>query len=381
MAVSDRRTLPAITELPAQNRKYLYRQLYESVLNDVQQGHYHPGDRIPSLDELSRNFGINRLTARKAIDQLKKEGWLYSVFAQGTYVAERLPGRAGLQRDARTLGLFSQVLVAGRIGPYHAELLAGLQQQAAERDYAVALLNSRTVLEAGHLKDMNLSGLIFMGPMDTGPVQAMVGQGPALVLLDINPPALFADTVAVDNQEGGRQAVAHLLELGHRHIAFVTGPQGDQSVVERLRGAALALKTQGLELSRELVFEGDYTRECVGPTLLRLLKADACTAIFFFNDEMATTGLSVLREMGRRVPEDISIIGFDDIEWARTTHPTLSTIRVEKQALGRLAVQRLWARMEQPKAPPLRVLVPTSLVVRQSTGLRPAGRAAAMVQP
>ncbi|WP_430419547.1 LacI family DNA-binding transcriptional regulator [Phenylobacterium sp.] len=168
---------------------------------------------------------------------------------------------------------------------------------------------------------------------------------------------------------GGREAAAHLAELGHTKIAFLSGPPTFRSSHERRSGFEEALNERGLSLAKSYVAEGAYTYdsgvEC-GRALLQM--ADRPTAIFAGNDEMAAGVLQAARQLGVRVPEDVSVVGFDDFQIASRLWPTLTTVRTPTREIGRLAVERLMGREDDTRDPKSRL---PSLVVRESTAPPP----------
>ena len=169
---------------------------------------------------------------------------------------------------------------------------------------------------------------------------------------------------------GGREAARHLADLGHTRIAFVSGPPSFRSSHERRSGFEEALAECGLSLSKPYAAEGAYTFESGIECGRRLLQMEPRpTAIFAGNDEMAAGVLQAARQLGVRVPEDLSLIGFDDFQIASRLWPTLTTVRTPTREIGRLAVERLMGREDDLRDPKGRL--PT-LVVRDSTAPPPA---------
>ncbi|WP_296596992.1 LacI family DNA-binding transcriptional regulator [Phenylobacterium sp.] len=168
---------------------------------------------------------------------------------------------------------------------------------------------------------------------------------------------------------GGREAAAHLADLGHTRIAFVSGPPTFRSSHERRSGFEEALEERGLHLAKAYAVEGAYTYESGierGRELLSM--AQPPTAIFAGNDEMAAGVLQAARQLGRRVPEDVSVVGFDDFQIASRLWPTLTTVRTPTREIGRLAAERLMGRDDTGRDPKSRL---PSLVVRESTAAPP----------
>ncbi len=175
------------------------------------------------------------------------------------------------------------------------------------------------------------------------------------------------DHVHGDNERGAQAAVEHLLGLGHRRIAFIQGPPGTPSSMRRLAGFRRALGSAGLPVDESLLISGDYTREAGREGIMALLAREAPpTAVFCANDLIALGAMETAQQAGWRVPQDISIIGFDDIDEAGRAVPPLTTICQPPRRLGTLAAETLIERING-RAEPKRVLLQFSLIARQST--------------
>lgn len=176
------------------------------------------------------------------------------------------------------------------------------------------------------------------------------------------------------DRRGGEAAARHLIELGHRRIGFVSGPPGFRSSHERRAGLEEGLAAAGLDLRPEFVAEGAYTFEsgvACGAELLS--RSERPTAIFCANDEMAAGLLQAARRAGVRVPEDLSVVGFDDFQAASQVWPTLTTLRTPTREIGRLAALKLFALAGEGDPPPVdEETLALRLMVRESTGPAPA---------
>lgn len=172
------------------------------------------------------------------------------------------------------------------------------------------------------------------------------------------------------DRKGGEQVGQHLTALGHRHIGFISGPPTFRSSFERRAGLEEALTAAGLQLRPDFVAEGAYTFDSgasCGEALLR--KSERPTAIFCANDEMAAGLLQAARRAHLRVPEDLSVVGFDDFQVATQVCPTLSTVHSPIRSVGQLAAQKLFAREALVKSAAKESPAPLpSLVVRESSG-------------
>jgi DNA-binding LacI/PurR family transcriptional regulator len=179
-----------------------------------------------------------------------------------------------------------------------------------------------------------------------------------------------ASYVDVDNVVGARMAVEHLLRLGHERVATITGPLNMCAGQDRLEGYRQALAARGIPVDEDLIAEGDFT-EGGGRAAMRRLLPHRPTAVFAASDMMAVGAIKVLREAGLRVPEDVAVVGFDDIPLASMVEPPLTTVRQPIEQLGSMAVELLVSLMENPGEETVhRVVLPTELVIRASCGVR-----------
>jgi LacI family transcriptional regulator len=181
-------------------------------------------------------------------------------------------------------------------------------------------------------------------------------------------PAADVDYVDVDNVGGARMATEHLIRLGHRRIGTITGPLSMTPAQDRLDGFRSVMNAHRLPLREELIVEGDFT-EMGGRAAMSRLLSEKPTAVFVASDSMAVGAIKAVRSAGLRVPEDISVIGFDDVPLAVAIEPELTTVRQPIERLGQLAVEILTSRIEEGdrgERTTQRIVLPTELIVRRS---------------
>jgi DNA-binding LacI/PurR family transcriptional regulator len=202
-------------------------------------------------------------------------------------------------------------------------------------------------------------------------IQTLIHSSIPTVFIDKMGQGSHATYVKSDNIDGARQATEHLLALGHRRIACLTGSTVELSGLERLLGCQQTLAQAGIALDVGLVRQSGWNVDEAYETA-RVLLAERrdFTAIVAGSDYMALGILRALTEQGLRVPEDVSLVGFDDLDFCQYVTPSLTTVRLDRAAMGRGAVQRLITIIEGAEASPL--IVPTQLVVRKSTGPAPS---------
>ncbi|MCX7681631.1 MAG: LacI family transcriptional regulator [Anaerolineae bacterium] len=285
--------------------------------------------------------------------------------------------RSLIQGRTRTLGVVGYGVEY--FGP--SRNLSGIEQQASEMGYALILDLVRRPEQSNveHiLREMlarHVDGIIWAVP-EIGGNREWVTQAPQLPV-----PLIFLSTqprpgiaiANVDNRSGGRMATRHLIEQGRRNIGIITGPLSWWEARQRQCGWQDALENAGLPVSEEFVVEGDWSAAS-GEQGLRMLleRCSRLDAVFASNDQMALGALQAARRAGLRVPEDLAIVGFDDIPEAAYFCPPLTTIRQDMVELGRLAVRELSRMIEaslegQTTIEPRAILLRPQLIVREST--------------
>jgi LacI family transcriptional regulator len=282
-------------------------------------------------------------------------------------------------RNARALSVGRTGLVGFTVPNAHAEyftlILSGATEALYEQDMRVVLCptlheHEREVTLLDRLMHGTTDGAILLLPTETSDeLKALQGHGFPFVVAD--PRHLLDEgipAVSAANSAGARAATDHLLALGHRRIALVTGERGWAASEERLIGYQTALAAAGVLPTPELVVDGDFLMESGHAAANELLDlADPPTAIFASNDNMAVGVLRAARARGLQVPTDLSIVGFDDSAQATIVTPSLTTVRQPLEELGRTAVSLLTRLLDRQRVEALRVELGTKLVVRDST--------------
>ena len=276
------------------------------------------------------------------------------------------------RRKTMTLGL---LLPSVEI-PFFASVVYSIERSASDEGYNVILCDSdwQMAAEEAHLRDLlarRVDGLICisasMGPAEIGPV---IEGGTPVVMFERQMPDIGLDAVGIDNEGGAYEATKHLLELGHRRVGIVQGMAFSTVSDERLRGCRRAFAEQGSAFDDGgLLFCGNYLPETGWQATERFLTLpERPSAIFAFNDLMAMGVLNRLEEAGLRVPEDVAVVGFDDIPLSRYMGPGLTTVRQPLAEMGRTAVKMLLQRIAgNGPARAQYVRFKPELVVRRST--------------
>ena len=272
----------------------------------------------------------------------------------------------------QTIGL----ILPDSSNPFFAEIAHGIEQAAFARGYNVILCNTdgnihKERLYLHLLADKQVDGVLL--DTEAHDPQALRSYLPAhlpVVLVDRDFADNPFDVVLADSLQGAQEAVAYLIGQGHRRIACMSGPQNLLSAAQRREGYSHTMNQAGLEIRPEWIYPGAFRPDVGRQGARQLLKLQpAPTAIFACNDMLAIGALRAATDLGLHVPDDFSVVGFDDVEMASFTSPTLTTIAQPKQEISRRAVERLIQKIGAPAEGGVRELVPTRLILRESTGL------------
>lgn len=359
-------------------------QLLNQLRHLILSGHWPPGNRLPSEAELKRELKISRSTIRQALSNAAAEGLIERVPGKGTFVTRSPTAK----RNNHLIGY----ITFDFLSDFQRQLLQGAESAARAKGYRILFCNSnRDANEENQLLDQlmedKVGGVLIWPALDDDPgrrIFQLAQQGLVpLVLMDRTLEGLACDYVTSDNCAGAYAATKHLVDLGHRRIVFLSRPILQLlPIAERLRGYREALRDAGLTpLEHWLV--GTADREMGTGYALRtysnassqdieeiaryLERPQQPTAIFAMNDLMAIQALKAASLVGLRVPDDLSLVGFDDIDIVAHLEVPLTTVPQDTFTLGRRAAELLIERIGGYNGPPRREMLPTQLKVRVST--------------
>jgi LacI family transcriptional regulator len=266
------------------------------------------------------------------------------------------------------------LLVHGTISQYTGEIIRGIDDVLVPARYEMMLYTSHH----GQIKEVEqinmmarglADGLLLLLPLNPEQyLDSLRRQSFPYVLIDQKGDSTKDASVTAASREGTYKAIRYLIELGHRRIGFIAGTLEIAVAMERLEAYKQALSDYRIPLDPQLVKEGDFLQPsgfAGGNALLSLPTPP--TAIFASSDMMALGVMDAARTHGLRIPEDLSLIGFDDIPMAAVAHPGLTTVRQPLEEIGRIATEILLRAIENPEDPPEVVVVPTELIIRGTT--------------
>ena len=330
-----------------------------------------------TLEEIARQAGVSRSTVSRVMND-------HPSVDQGTrarvrLVAEKLnyqPNVAARSLAAGRTNILGLVIPMGVAAlftdPYVPLLIQGISSACNANDHSVMLWLAepeyerrtiRQVLQGGLIDGVILASALMDDPM----LEALQRRGLPFIMVGRLPTDNEISYVDVDNVNSAREMVAYLLRLGYRRVATIAGPTNMIAGSDRLQGYRLALRNRGVTPDPTLIVEADFTEEGGYIAMQRLLP-QAPEAVFVASDAMAVGAMRALRDAGLRVPQDVAIAGFDDIPFAARTDPPLTTVRQPIQRMGSVAAETLIDMISHPHPQPRRMILPTELVIRESSG-------------
>jgi DNA-binding LacI/PurR family transcriptional regulator len=272
-------------------------------------------------------------------------------------------------KKTKTIG----VVVTTIADPFIGEVVSGIEETANEHGYSVILANSnadpdREVKVVHSFHERRVDGILVTASRVGALYAPLLSQLKVPTMLINNQhPGEFAHSVMIDNVTASCEATQHLIQLGHRRIAYLGDQFGFQSDTERFAGYRQALALADLPFSPELIAHGDGKAEGSMQAMEKLLAlAEPPTAVFCYNDMSALGAMRVIYDHGLGVPSDISIVGFDDLSIAAYTRPLLTTMRQPKQQMGRLAMETLLKLLSGAQTQ-TSIKLKGELIVREST--------------
>ena len=328
-----------------------------------------------TLADVARAAGTSPSTASRA---LSGRGYVSPAARDRLLaVADRLgyvpnaSARTLKQKTSRVVG----VVVSDLGNAFYASLAAGIEQTLRAARYQMVLLadNSDRAQEISGIRTfvaMRAAGVI-MTPVGSEPAELLRRHGIAVVEVDRRLAEGPCDAVVVDNEDGARQATAHLLEAGHRRVALLVAQTDWTTDAGRLAGYRAAHADAGLPVDEALILSFVFDAPDVEERIGRLLDQGRPTAIFAANNPLAEHAWRVLRSRGLALPGDVSLVGFDDVPWMEMVEPGITSVAQPTHEMGRRAARLLLRRAEDPFGPPRVECLQPELIVRGSSGAPP----------
>ncbi len=329
---------------------------------------------MPTIKDVARLVGVSTATVSHVInntryvsDGLKKK--ILEAIDELHYHPNAV-ARSLVKKETHTIG----IIISDILNPFYTAIVRGIEDVTYQSGYNVMLCNSdedpgKEVLYIQILIERRIDGLVISSAFKDG-VHPLLSKLKMVSLVTIvrKVRGLAVDSVFGDNVEGVYQAVRHLIQLGHRRIAIISGPTRLSSGEERLLGYQKALGDHGITVDSNFIKFGDFKRES-GYTLTKevLQQKEVPTALFVANNQMTIGALNAINELGIRVPKDLSLVSFDDMEWYSFLNPPLTTVEQSPYLMGKTAGEMLLQRINKKRKSIKKIIIPSRLIVREST--------------
>ena len=327
---------------------------------------------VATIRDVATHAGVSVATVSRALNGIgpmsaETSERVVSAARELRYVPHAAARSLSIRRSSTLCVLLPEVH-----GEFFSELVSALDIAARDRGYHLLVSSSHGDASemAAVLRALRgrVDGIIVMSPQQSSKevAQALSPDVPAVLL---NSTVKGRRSIQIDNFAGAFAMTRHLLDLGHRRIAFIKGPDQNVDALERLRGFLAALDEAG-QMGGGTEYDGNFTESSgYDAVSLILQRKPRPTAIFAANDAMAIGAMFALREAGVAIPKPMAVVGFDDIPIARYLTPQLTTVHVDIAALGRRAIEHLLSEIESPGKGSLRKqLIDTTLAIRESCG-------------
>lgn len=305
------------------------------------------------------DHAVNQDTRQRILTLAKQMGYRPNIMARS------------LKTDrTHTIGIITDNIVS----PFSPLIMRGIQDHLQEYDYFSVVINGdwNPEVETRAIHDLisrSIDGIIFVESWlrEANPTLDLANKPYVFVHRLFG--GVYRNSVGVDERNGARQAVEHLVALGHRRIAYISGPRGWYASEQRLLAYRETLAKHNLPFDPELVLEGDWEVQSAYPAAKRLLeRRERPTALFAANDLMALGAIYAIQEAGLRVPEDIAVVGYDDREIASIARPTLTTVRMPCYEMGQASAKLLLGLLERQGESAEPIKLQGQLIVRESSG-------------
>lgn len=329
-------------------------------------------NRPPTIADVAQKAGVSIATVSRVLNgttpvQLEKADRVRLAMEELRFVP-RQAARVLASKRTNTIGL----LMSEISGAFFPPMLKGIEAGAYEAGYDLLIHTTQKEGPSRRpLGEHNTDGLlIFTDSLDHRELHRLHNINFPMVLLHQSPPdSLNIPVITIENKGGAAMLVSHLIEMHGRHqIVFLQGPEGHEDSVWRERGYREALETHNIAFRPELVAVGRFDEDEAFIAVQRLLSDSIeFDAMFTGDDDSAIGAIRALKMAGRRVPQDVAVVGFDDVPVAHYLSPPLTTVRAPIEAIGHEAVRQLVQLMNGQQADSL-TLMPTELVIRESCG-------------
>lgn len=347
----------------------IYKQIYDDINQRIAHGEYPFRSLLPSESKLCAIYGVERATVRRALAMMAEDGRIAKHHGIGASVLQPnkssdLPGKKTLL-FLLPIGLNNLDLVAE---PFNAKLIRTIEKECSQKGYDLLYKSFSQSESADELvQTCNPSGVFFTSFLPTDMYKQLHRKGIPVVLLNQSHP--LYPSVSLDNRGGAKMVVEHLIALGHQKIGFIGTTSKHQIQTNRFGGYIDTMQENDLTVNEKWLVTGDWSMESGKLAMQQLLSGnDLPTALFIANDAMAIGAIMTALDQGISIPQDMSIVGFDDIDQASFIRPSLTTVSFDYEALARSACMLMFDMIEHDNTElNINIYLPLLIIDREST--------------
>lgn len=350
--------------------KFRYTAIYDDLKQSITDGTYKENSLLPTEQSLSVHYDVNRSTLRKAMQLLADEGLIEKRPGKGTIVLSRRPEGSGAFEvvSNKNIGF---LLPRGNLitEPFYSTLFSLLEQSFQPKGCSLIY----TTLDdeddmAAKIAPLGLSGIVFVSNVSQRHIHLAVENKIPCVLVNSCSPEL--PSILSDNEQGAYLAGRHLIKNGHRCVAVLAGVRSYVSNQERMAGIKRVFSEAGLPLQPDLILETDSwlyeTAENLFTNFITKHRESLPTAVFAFNDRLATGAVNAIRKSGLSVPEDISVIGYDNLGYFNSISPKMATIETHIDIIAEATVSQIMWQLNGGHCMGIRILAPVEIIEGQT---------------
>ncbi|MBN2448579.1 MAG: GntR family transcriptional regulator [Phycisphaerae bacterium] len=366
--------LPELPTVDHSNPMPKYLQTQRILIDAIRDGRFDRGAKLPSTKNVGTLVNVSLITAHRALEGLVEMGWVRREVGRGTFVRDDLDISSGTERTL-FIGLLHDREALMNIGDYYHSTIINALRQAARRDTRRAEFFFRDGFDMHDKERKDVGAICMHPPLESQERVEHLAARHAVVVLGGSFPETSLLTVDCDNESGGRGAIRHLHELGHRRIMVVSGPMNLSNARDRAKGAAAEMARFGIDpdprdmpVSRDSVVLDNDAKTRIER---RLTAADRPTAIFAGGFYLALAVMQIARSAGLNIPRDLSVVGYDDPPSAPLLDPPLTTIRQPLNEMGARAYDLVRTAVIEKSATLSCWRLPCELIVRGSTAPTP----------
>jgi LacI family transcriptional regulator len=334
---------------------------------------------MPTIKDIAEKAGVSIATVSKTINNYpdvnpKTREKILKIAKELNYFPNAV-AKSLVQKKTNTIGVFfGNKVNSGFDHPFFLDVISAIREVVGNAGYDLLVFTNKNKDRATYAtlcRERSVDGVVLLltgeGKKRTEPLVELQESGIPCIAIDIPLEGERCTYVESDNYSGAKQAVQHLIDLGHKRIAFIGGDEISKTSYDRLRGYQDALMENKIGFDPAMIRLGYFSKEKAKEETIRLMEQKPdITAFFAVSDEMAISVMQTVKSLGRRVPQDISVIGFDDIKEAEFSSPPLTTIRQDKYGLGSQAASLLLQIIEDPDYRCEPVTLPCQLIRRAS---------------